>query len=144
MKPAAGLTYYSFVTGTRIVNWTVQPVLHVHAGLRTFENEVCHRSANVGPAGLLALIPINVFRPRICRRERLSALSSQHRGGELVTAITGAGKWRRLNFGKATLLYIHDPPLKTKNPALGRADRQYSCNAMGVRYWMIRPTSVQK
>ena len=64
MEAAAGLADHGFVTGVRIVSGLVrQPVLHVHAGPRTFENEVGHRPANLGPARLFALISINFSDP---------------------------------------------------------------------------------
>jgi hypothetical protein len=38
----------------------VQPVLHVHAGLRTFEDQIGHMAAIVTSAGSCVLIPVNV------------------------------------------------------------------------------------
>jgi hypothetical protein len=47
MKPAAGLAEYRFVGAVRIAGSGLvgEPMLHVHAGSGTFENEISHRSA---------------------------------------------------------------------------------------------------
>ena len=51
MEPAAGLADHGFVTGVRIIGGLVrQPVLYVHASLRTFEDDVGHRPTNLRPA----------------------------------------------------------------------------------------------
>jgi len=69
MEPAAGLADHGFVTGVRIVSGLVrQPVLHVHAGTRTFKYDIGHIPASLGPARLSALIPINAAGPGRCQR----------------------------------------------------------------------------
>jgi hypothetical protein len=48
MKPATGLTDHGFVAALGIVRCDLirQPVLHVHSGAGTFEDDVVHVAAN--------------------------------------------------------------------------------------------------
>jgi hypothetical protein len=59
MKPAAGLAVHGFMGAERIVRrgFVRKPVLHIHAGPRTFEDEVTHAIGSLTTAQRRRLDP---------------------------------------------------------------------------------------
>jgi hypothetical protein len=70
MKAAAGLANHRFIARGRTLGRRLfrQPVLHVHAGARAFENDIPHRVNSVPCGGLSELISVNVSKPGMCQR----------------------------------------------------------------------------
>ena len=66
MNSAAGLTHHGVIGAARIAGLGIfrQPVLHIQAGARTFEDQIGHTLVSLTPAGFCALISVNVAATR--------------------------------------------------------------------------------
>src|ERR1700694_4149913 len=68
MQPAASLADHGFVAGVRIApfGFVSQPMLHVHTGAGTFEDEIIHRDVSLTSARSRVLTFVNVRARRMC------------------------------------------------------------------------------
>ena len=70
MKPAAGLAMHRFVGAGRIARrgFVRKPVLHIHAGPGTLEDEVGHMAFSLTTMRFRVLIRVNRAAHELCKR----------------------------------------------------------------------------
>jgi hypothetical protein len=75
MNPTAGLAHHGFVgaSGSSGAGSSASPVLHVHTGPGTSEDEIAHGAGSLTPARFSALIRVNIIARDVCKRARIKS-----------------------------------------------------------------------